>query len=858
MRPAHAKPARPHGPAAPTRSLRRAFAGLPVIAAASAFAPWANASGAAAGAPSADTPRVVAASQFDPALLAGRARDIDLSIFERGNPVLAGEYRADVYLNGAWQGRHDLDFRRDADGVVRACLPLATIEAFGIDTGAAPAEADPSGCRAIHDWVPGASERFEVSTLRYDLSIPQVGLRRLPRGYVSPSLWDQGIDAGFLSYRISALDTSYKGLSRASQRSGYLGLGAGLNLHGWQLRHDSNLQWRRGDGRHWESIATYVQRGIAPVRGLLTLGDAHTSGEMFDSIGYRGVSLVTDDRMLPDSLRGYAPVVRGIAETNAQVEIRQNGQLIHSVSVAPGDFLIDDLYPTGYGGDLEVAVLEADGRRREFSVPYGAVPQLLRQGISRYAFTLGEVRDQRLIDAPWLLQATYQRGVRSGVTLYGGSTLSDGYASLLYGLGLSSRIGALALDVTHARTRIGRDEDERGAAVRMSYSHLLGPSRTHLALAAYRYSTVGFFDLRDALVARDDARRGLDPASRFRQRSQVQATLNQPLGPRGGALYLTGSVRDFYDSDTTSRQYQFGYNNAWRSLNYGVSVLRTEDDDRRADTQYLLSLSMPLGRSHPLSVHGDISRRDGDYAKRIGLTGSLGIDNAFTYGATLSDSPQGGTAASVNAEYRASVATLSASYGEADDYRQATVGAAGSVFVHSGGLTLAPRAGETMILVEAPAARGARLTNAPGLRVDRRGYAVVPYATPYRMNKVTLDPTGMSRDVELDSSTRTVAPYAGAIAHVRFETRSGRALLIDTATRAGSAPPFGAQVEDAHGQPVGMVGQGGRLYVRSPGDRGTLTVRWGPLEHQQCRIDYAVAGSARDQDGPTRVEAPCR
>ena len=58
--------------------------------------------------------------------------------------------------------------------------------------------------------------------------------------------------------------------------------------------------------------------------------------------------------------------MRGIAETNARIEVRQNQQLIYSSTVSPGSFVIDDLYPTGYGGDLEVSVIEADGRRREF------------------------------------------------------------------------------------------------------------------------------------------------------------------------------------------------------------------------------------------------------------------------------------------------------------------------------------------------------------------------------------------------------------------------------------------------------------------------------------------------------------
>ena len=44
---------------------------------------------------------------------------------------------------------------------------------------------------------------------------------------------------------------------------------------------------------------------------------------------------------------------------------------VRQYSVSPGNFVIDDLYPTGYGGDLEVSVVEADGRRREFKARNG-------------------------------------------------------------------------------------------------------------------------------------------------------------------------------------------------------------------------------------------------------------------------------------------------------------------------------------------------------------------------------------------------------------------------------------------------------------------------------------------------------
>ena len=164
-----------------------------------------------------------------------------------------------------------------------------------------------------------------------------------------------------------------------------------------------------------------------------------------------------------------------------------------------------------------------------------------------------------------------------------------------------------------------------------------------------------------------------------------------------------------------------------------------------------------------------------------------------------------------------------------------------------------------MVLVEARDARDARVGNAPGLRIDGDGYAVVPYVSPYRLNTVTLDPQGMSLDVELQGSSQTVAPYAGAISHLHFATRKGRALLMRVRDGHGQAMPFGAQVVDAAGQPVGMVSQGGRIYLRSEHDAGRLQVRWGANDDQHCGVDYqAPAEASAGQAGVVSMEAICR
>ena len=136
-------------------------------------------------------------------------------------------------------------------------------------------------------------------------------------------------------------------------------------------------------------------------------------------------TLGSDDRMYPESQRGYAPVVRGIANSNARVQVRQNGNIIYETTVAPGAFEIDDLYPTGYGGNLDVVVTEADGTQHISTVPYAAAVNALRPGVTRYSASIGQYRDPTVDIHPFVAQFTVQRGINNLFTLYGGVSAAD-------------------------------------------------------------------------------------------------------------------------------------------------------------------------------------------------------------------------------------------------------------------------------------------------------------------------------------------------------------------------------------------------------------------------------------------------
>jgi outer membrane usher protein len=568
--------------------------------------------------------------------------------------------------------------------------------------------------------------------------------------------------------------------------------------------------------------------------------------------------------MLPDSQRGYAPVVRGVANTNARVTISQNGIRLYETTVAPGAFVISDLYPTGYGGDLQVSVTEADGSVRSFAVPYAAVPLSLREGQNRYSLTAGMVRHLPNT-SPLFSQATWQHGFTNMLTGYGGLALARGYASPMVGAALTTPWGAFGIDLTHAATRIPHDGTFSGQSLRASYAKSFAETGTHVAIAAYRYSTNGFFGLNDAMRARDQAELLRPSTSLYRPRNRASLVMGQQFGPTGGSLSFTASTSRYWNRQGSNSDFSIGYSNAFRSIAYNLSASRQSDAWGQSNTLLHVGLSIPLSTERSMMLTTNTNRDSrGRMQAQAHLSGLLGNDNSLSYGLSAnhnrSERSGNSTSASANATYRAPQGELSGSISASSGYQQYSIGARGALVAHPGGVTLAQPLSDTFAIVEAKDAEGARIPNAPGVRVDSRGYAVVPYLTPFSMNEVSIDPKGLSTDVELKETSQHVAPLAGAVPLLVFKTSYGRSAVI-RARQAGNLPvPFGATVLDMDGKDMGVIGQAGKLLARGLSDQGELQVQWKTDSGMAgCNLSYTLPERKRSTtyQPPQSLEVPC-
>lgn len=805
----------------------------------------------------------------------------DLSHFSADGTQVAGSYLVDIYLNDTFVSTRKVRFEssvgpadhtQDDTGLV-ACLYAGELEKAGLKTELNPSfpSAGSTECIVPGLYIPGVMTSFDFSDMRLNISVPQAAVRHQARGYISPELWEDGITAARLNYNFTGSNTRGGNNHRKNY---FLGLDSGLNVGPWRLRDSRtlNVYKTRYDTQHtWQRLKTYLERGISRLHSNLVLGESTTDSAIFDSLAFRGVQLGTDDNMYPDTMRGFAPVIRGTANSNADISIRQNGYTIYTTSVPPGPFEITDLSPMYSSGDIEVSVREASGNTRVFTVPYSVVPSMLREGRVKYSVAAGYLRaSSSHYDTPAFAQGSLLWGGPLRTTIYGGVQLSGKYRAGKLGAGVDmGHLGALSVDATHADSTLVDDSQAQGQSYRFLYSQALIPTGTSFRLTGYQYSTRGFHTLEETALKSMSGRlndhngldsNGLPEIDQYsdyynlhnNKRARFEVNISQQFGD-SSSVYLTGVRQTYWNTATRSDSLQTGFSNRIGAVNYTLSYSYTDQKNQGRpsyrDHQFNLSLSVPLNRL--LSPSGDdgslfatfngSSNNHGMLSQQAGLSGSAlegrNLNWNVSQGYDHDQNVAGNFSGNAGLNYLGQYGDARLGYSYARDSRQFTVGVSGGVLAHRGGITLGQHLNDTSVLLSADGVSGVGFRNAPGIKTDWLGYAIKPYATAFQLNQIGVDTRTLGDDTEVESAAAQVIPTKGAIARADFVVHQGQRLLL-TLRHNGKPLPFGTVV--SAGESSGIVGDEGQVFLAGLVDRGRVTASWGAGADAQCSATYRL------------------
>ncbi|UJB29627.1 fimbria/pilus outer membrane usher protein [Chromobacterium sp. Beijing] len=776
---------------------------------------------------------------FNTNFINGSGRMPDLSaVLSAGNALLPGNYRVDVLVNGNLTGRRDVLFLQAASGKVEACIDAGLLQAAGVQLQSLtpPLSADDPACLDLPALMDLAAADYDANRLQLSLSIPQAFLSRGARGYIDPALWDAGVAAAYVNYQFNGNESRSSEPGGVNRRNAFLGLQNGVNLGAWRLRNDSTFNWADGQSMSARSNRSVLQRDLIGWKSQLALGEQYADSTLFDSVRFRGAQLASDDAMLPDGERGYAPVVRGQAQSNAVVEVRQNGYTLYRANVPPGPFELTDIFPSGSNGDLEITVTEADGSKRVTQQSFSSLPLMLRKGRWRYSAAFGEYQGSQDVH-PSFAAGTLVYGAGDDSTVAAGFQLTSNFQAVNLGVGANTPLGALSLDFTQSNSRI-RGARRQGQSLRLLYAKTFTRTLTNLTLAAYRYSTSGYRSFNDH--ANDLA--GNSQGQFGRSRSRIDLSTQQDLGRerRFGSLYLNLSQQSYWGQNGSSGSVGLGYGNNWKLLGYNFTLSRSRDSRPGgvSSNQVMLTFTVPLGpKPRSPRMYANLSHTSGNGSTlQTGVSGHLGENTSYSVQlghAGRNGSTSGGLSVNHNADF----VQLSAAYNAARHYQSASVGLSGAIVAHGGGVNLSRPVGDTFALLQVDGVTGPALRTGNGGELGRNGYAVQPYAQPYRVNTLSLDTRQLGADVELDDTVKLVVPRRGAVVKGVFKARSGQRAQFTLLRQDGAPAPFGASVEDADGKPLGIVDPRGKVLALLKRETGRLTVKW---RGGQCTADYRL------------------
>ncbi|MCC7005369.1 MAG: fimbrial biogenesis outer membrane usher protein [Ottowia sp.] len=796
-------------------------------------------------------------------------KSVDLSIFAYGNAMLPGVYLVDVYINRQFieqseirfelpniaaahidapntqsnqdkQSDHNVPISRTPNNA-QACLTKSMLARWGVVIETLPLILDTSqtSCIALSDIIAHSSVTFDNEQQKLEISVPQILMRKNLRGRTPPELWDTGISAAIINYQLIATRNENKTQSSTQHTDNISGtLQTGANMGAWRLRSRANYRHHHSQ-HHWQTLETYITRPLTQWHSQLTIGDSFTPGSIFEGIALRGISIGTDTSMLPSYLQAYAPTLRGVAQTHAEVTVKQNGYVIYTTLVSPGPFVIDDLSPTSSNGDLEMIVKEANGATTTTRQVYATQPMQVREDSWQFYLAAGRYRNNKGGIEPNLVQATLAYGINSLITAYGGTRVANIYQSLLGGASTSlGHYGAASLDTTFARSQTPGGQTQQGQAVRLQYSKTRQSTATDFGFSASRYSNASFLTLAETTHLYDPHHQYGTSAQRYR----FEGNISQGIG--GGRFNATlGTTHHWNDerhyfstlgyyNNIGKVTYNIYYSNRWRHSGYSAQT---------PQGQLTLTLSIPLdfGQASPqfMSYQTNSNLR-GAISHSINTSGSLLEDQRLTYSAGVTHTNQPDNQAFASLNLQSAYANMGVSRSQGNTYAQTTASIAGGIVIHQQDITFSQPLSETIVLISVPNANGVALTDHPGIRTNRNGYAVLPYVTPYHRNRITLETESLGNDIEVKQASLDVIPTKGAVVLAYYETRKGYKILLTVRDEEEQLVPFGARVEDQNGKEAGIVGPNGQIYLTGASQTGLLNIIWGADLTARCQVRY--------------------
>lgn len=766
--------------------------------------------------------------------------EIDLSRFSDPDYVVPGEYLLNIKINGrAVEQRPVRYLAAGAEGKSSAlCLEPEIVNKFAIKAEATDRIVwSQDGRCADLTAISGVKISNQIGMGELNITIPQAWLKYTDNNWTPPEQWDQGINGLLLDYNLTGNLRRDRGRSGTSQYLGGYGT-AGFNLGAWRYRADyryllNKSRNARNDAFSWDQF--YAYRPLPLMSADLGLGEMYQNTNLFDSIRFTGVSLASNEEMLPPALRGYAPEIRGVAKSNATVTVTQDKRVVYETTVPAGPFAIQD-FKSGVTGTLEVRITEEDGSVSTFQTEAASLPYLTRPGHIQYKVSAGRPSDtDHHAQGPAFSSGEFSWGISNAWSLYGGTTLADSYQSWSAGLGRNLYLlGALSADITQSRASLPNKPAQKGHSFSLSWSKRFESINGQVSFAGYRFSEKTFMGMSQYLYALNN-----ESDSRS-EKERYTITLSKSFDDEspwldGLSSYLSYTRQTFWDARQQNR-YGVSLNKYLdigpvKGISAGVSAWRTMFYGRQDDSIYL-NFSIPLRDRERVGY--SLGSYNGKMSQMLTYSNQQDQHNSWDLSTRYEETEK----AYISGNYHHVASSHNASLGfswQQSGYTYLNGSMRGGVTATRHGIAAHQKGagGGTRIMVDTDGVAGVPFADGSVVTNDY-GVAVIAGASSYYDLSTRVDVRHLPNNIEANTTIIQGTLTEGAIGYRKFDVVSGGKALGVITLPDGRNPPFASTIRSQRGREVAMVTDGGQAYLTGVSENETLSVQWNGKT--QCRF----------------------
>ncbi|WP_300630952.1 fimbria/pilus outer membrane usher protein [Pseudomonas sp.] len=747
---------------------------------------------------------------FDPQTLSRRGIDPELALLLLQAPrFTAGRHAVSLSVNGQRRGRVQVLFDQRGE----LCFDRTLLDAGNLVMSAASAD-----CQPFVEAYPQTVIEQDPASLSLALVVPTDALRPTAKDM---SGYQTGGVAGLLNYDLTGLHNQYEG---SSNRFGSANTEVGFNAGDWIVRSRQVKTWQGGRSSTTH-LDAYAQRTFAAQQAVLQAGQINLYNPVLAGSQITGAQVLTETA-LQDQRQGAT--ISGIANSPAQVEVRQNGTLIHSTVVPAGPFSLTDVRRLNSRSDVDVTVRETNGEERRFSVPAA----MLGLGLPApgYSLAAGRLRQVGASEGaePWVVSGGWSGALHPQVSVAVGALMAEDYRST--GLNLSwlpRQDSQLQFGVQAAQAN--RDGAEQGVQTDLSWSQRLTERWSITTAGSWR--SLGYRNLEESTYP---PRTSEQQRSHYRDQQSVSTSWAHPWL---GAFSAGFSRSSSYDGYSGSRALA-----SWGKSVGGVSISASAQWQMggrdQGDNSLYLNLSLPLGESRRGRAW---ARRSGsDY--RMGVGVSEPLNDQLSYRVDVErDGRDRVTESTIGVSALPYYTQLDLNYTRSDSHRSSYQGGArGGVVVHGDGVTFSPyTVRDTFALMSVGGMAGIKVNTPSGpVWTDWQGQAVVPQLSAYGRSPVQVHTRSLPRNADISNGLAVVSAGRGAVDKVQFGVVLTRRALLTVTADNGRPLPRGATVSTADGEFVTLVQEGSQvflpdvleqrgLWIKAPGDAA-------------CRLEYSL------------------